>query len=243
MSEDAKTVAALNAELQAIDIELRQITEQERESENGIGELALQARRGDREAIAKLDQFDAFCAKALSDRRRLQAARVSVEAELVTALAVIEREAEKARAGEAREINEVFRKRGVDLDAGIRTFVDNYRSLRDDAAALANLGVRSINPELVRVNTLRALSAALQGTDLGLPLVPPLQRHSFSSLVDKWANFADRHIATVLGEPMPATPTNGHDATPAEIEVPPAIIDTTADDPNFVIKPAQPRAP
>jgi hypothetical protein len=39
------------------------------------------------------------------------------------------------------------------------------------------------------------------GTDLGLPLVPPLARRTFSQLVGGWSGTAERWIDTVLQEP------------------------------------------
>lgn len=245
MSNETKTVADLNAELAQIDADLLGLTETERKAEKGIGELSLAARRGDQEAQGKLEQFDASCAATTIDRRRLLAARVSVEAELVVAQAIVDCEAAKTRAREAKEITEVFRERGAKIDAGIRAFVDEYFNLRSDAAALARLGV-GINSELVRVNSLRALSAALQRTDLGLPKVSPLQRHSFAELVGVWAATAERWIATTLNEPE----SNGERADAAiETEMPPPkaaaphidIHVTDGSDPNFEIKAAQPR--
>ena len=90
MSDKTKTPDELRAEIVQIDAELRQIAEKECEAERGIGELSLEARRGNKQAAAKLDKYDAFCAEAMAARRRLKAARGSVEAELQTAL-VLER--------------------------------------------------------------------------------------------------------------------------------------------------------
>lgn len=231
----AQSVDQLRAEIAQIDVDLQKLADREQAAALAADELALQAYRGDKKAEAKITKHDTERDEAVNWRRRLQVARAGVEGELAAALALEKTEENKARAREAREINAIFRKRGADLDTGIRAFVDNYKSLRDDAAALANLGVRSINSELVRVNSLRSLIAALQRTDLGLPMVPPLQRHSFASLVEKWASMADGWIASVLSEaPPPAPQTNGH----AVEDMPsPAVIDATDDDPNFTIKP------
>ena len=257
MSEHAKTVSVLNSELQQIDIELQQIAEQEREAERGIGELSLQARRGDRKAAAKLDQFDKFAAEATAARRRLKTARVGVEAELATAVAIKRAEEAKSKAREAQEVLRIFRERGSAIDQAFQRAIDEYFNLLADAQRLENLGA-TINADLVGANCRRVVRAALRRLKIeGVDAVPPLDRHSFSELTGKWAGTADRWIAGVLGEPTPSA-VNGHAAAPVEAgtpsEIPPAAARSPSvaphrnihvddgSDPNFEIKPVLPRA-
>jgi hypothetical protein len=196
-----RPIEQLREEIEEIDQDLMRLGEHERDAERGIVALVLLAHRGDEEAEKQINEHEKSRAATVNSRRRLQAARVSIEAELQMAVAVIEREAVKEKAREAKEIVATCRKRGSELDVGLRKLVEDYLAIQGDVAALTRLGATRINPELVRVNCLRALTAALMQTDLGLPLVPPLARHSFSELVGGWSNTAERWIETALTPP------------------------------------------
>ena len=210
MSEHVKTMSALNSELQQIDIELRQIAEQEREAEHGIGELSLQARRGDKEAASKLDQFDKFSAEVMATRRRLKAARSSVEAELQTALVLERTEETKSKAREAQKILATFSKRGAAIEAGLRKVLADYAGIQADMATLSDLGMTKVNPELVKANCRRAFRAALIPirTDLEMTLVPPLERRGFSDLVAAWSGNVEQTIRTILKDDPQEAPAS-----------------------------------
>ena len=138
----------------------------------------------------------------MNNRRRLQAARASVEAEAQMVLAVADREAVKEKAREAKKVLARFRKRGSSIQEAVRKLIDEYQAGHADAVALSNLGVM-INPEIVRVNSARALRSALMPLrkELGLSLVPPLERHRFPDLFGSWTDSAERQISVILNEP------------------------------------------
>lgn len=130
----------------------------------------------------------------------MQAARGSVETELQMALAVAEREAVKEKAREAKKIVAALRKRGTDIHAGLLKLLEDYTAIQSDMSALSGLGVTRINPELVRAKCRRAMRAALMPirTDLEMPMVPPLERCTFSDLAGAWAGTAERTIEAIL---------------------------------------------
>jgi hypothetical protein len=144
----------------------------------------------------------------------LQAARATVEAELQMALAVAECEAAKAKAHEAKKVIVILRKRGSEIDAGLRKLLEDYTAIQADMAALSNLGATRINSELVKANCRRAMRSALIPirSDLEMPLVPPLERRTFSELVGAWAGTAERMIEAILKQPdatvAPAEPSS-----------------------------------
>ena len=197
------TAEQLRDELRQIDTDLARLGEQEREAEHGIDGLALQARRGDANAEKQVSDLEAACASAAANRRRLKAARCSVEAELQVTLAVAEREAVKERAREARKLLATFRKRGAAMEAMLRKILADYYGIQADMATLANLGMTRINPGLVKANCRRAFRAALIPIrqDLEMTLVPPLERRSFANLVAAWAGTTERLINGILNEP------------------------------------------
>jgi hypothetical protein len=199
----SRSIEQLRDELRQIEDDLARFSEQERDAERGIDALALRARRGDAQAERQISEHETSCASALNNRRRLQAARKSIEAELQIALTLIEREAVKEKAREAKKILAVFSKRGAAIEAGLRKVLADYMGIQTDMATLANLDMTRINPELVKANCKRAFRAALIPirTDLEMTLVPPLERRGFADLVDAWAGSAERLINAILNEP------------------------------------------
>ena len=198
-----RTVEHLRDELRQIDADLARISEKELKAEHAIDDLALQARRGDATAEKQISEHEAACASAAANRRRLKAARCSVEAELQVTLAVAEREAVKERAREARKLLATFRKRGTAIEAGLRKALADYTGIQADMATLANLGMTRINSGLVKANCRRAFRAALIPIrqDLEMTLVPPLERRSFADLVAAWGGTTERLINGILNEP------------------------------------------
>ena len=161
MVTQSEQLMALREEISRIDTDLARLAEQERQAESGIDSLALQARRGDGEAERQLSDYEKSRGAASNNRRRLQAARKSIEAELQIALTVIEREAVKEKAREAKKILAVFSKRGAAIEAGLRKVLADYMGIQTDIAMLANLGMTRISPQLVKSNCKRAFRAAL----------------------------------------------------------------------------------
>ena len=198
-----RSIEQLRDELRQIEDDLARFSEQERDAERGIDAVALRARRGDAQAERQISEHETSCASALTNRRRLQAARKSIEAELQIALTLIEREAVKQKAREAKKILAMFSKRGAAIEAGLRKVLADYMGIQTDMATLANLDMTRINPELVKANCKRAFRAALIPirTDLEMTLVPPLERRGFADLVDAWAGSAERLINAILNEP------------------------------------------
>ena len=195
-----RSIEQLRDELRQIDDDLARLNEQERDAERGIDALALQARRGDGEAERQLSDYEKSRAAASNSRRRLQAARASIEAEVQVAQATAETEARKERACEAKKIVAIFRKRGSEIDTGLRKLLEDYTAIQTDVSALSGLGATQINPRAVKVNCERALRAALMRTGLELPPVPPLERRTFTELVGSWSIGAERWIEAVLKE-------------------------------------------
>ena len=202
-----KSVDELRDELLQIDDDLRRLGEQEREAERGIDSLALLAHRGDMQAEKKIGTYEESRATALSHRKRLQAARASVESELQMVQSVANRETLKEKAREAKKIVERLRNRGPNIGQALRTALQEYAALQEDMASLAGLGMTRITGELVRANCRRTMRAALMPirTDLEMPIVPPLERRTFSELVGAWSGTAERWIESVLNQPEAVT--------------------------------------
>jgi vacuolar-type H+-ATPase subunit E/Vma4 len=70
----------------------------------------------------------------LNNRRRLQAARSSIEAELQAAIATVKWEAKKKRAREAKKIVANLRQRGPNIGLALRTALQEYDALQEDMA-------------------------------------------------------------------------------------------------------------
>jgi hypothetical protein len=213
-----RTVEQLRGELRQIDDELVRLSEQEREAERGIDALALRARRGDGEAERQIVEHEKSRAAALNNRRRLQAARASIEAEIKMAVAAAERDAVKAKARKAKDILATLRKRGAAIETGLRNVLADYAGIQADMAMLADLGMTRINPELVKANCRRAFRASLTPirTDLEMTLVPPLERRSFGNLVGAWSGNVERTIGAILNDDPQEVPAE-EPADPAAV--------------------------
>ncbi len=198
-----RSIERLRKEIVQIDDDLAQLSEQESDAERGIDSLALLAHRGDMQAEKKIGTYEESRATALRHRRRLQAARASVEAELRMAQVVADREAVKGKAREAKKIVERLRSRGPSIGQALHRALNEYVAIQSDMAALAGLGMTRINPELVKANCRRAFRAALTPirTDLEIALVPPLERRGFTELVATWADATEQTIEIILNEP------------------------------------------
>jgi hypothetical protein len=202
-----RSVEQLRDELRQVDADLARLSVQERDVERGIGELSLQARRGDQQAATKLNEYDAFCIESLNTRRRLRAARYSIEGELQVALALERSEETKAKAREAKKIVALLRHRGAAIDATIFKLIGEYDSIAADVNALVALGASQINLRLVQLGCERALRAKLMSIkELELRPVAPLERREFASLTDGWAAGAERWINSILKADEPTTP-------------------------------------
>ena len=176
----------------------------------------LQAHRGDGEAERQIVEHEKSRATASTNRRRLQAARASIEVELQMATSLAEREVVKQKAREAKRIVAQLRDRGADIDATMCKLINEYNSIADDVAALAALGASQINLRLVQLGCERALRAKLMSIkELELRPVAPLERREFASLTDAWAAGAERWINSILKADEPTTPA-GADRPVAE---------------------------
>jgi hypothetical protein len=197
-----RSVEQLREEILQIDTDLAQLSAQERDAERGIDALALQARRGNGEAERQIGEHEKCRASAQNNRRRLKAARASIESEIQMALAGAERKAVKEKAREAKKIIAQLRNRGVDVDTIIRNLIDEYNSIAADVVALAALGASQIKLRLVQLGCERALRAKLASIkDLELRPVAPLERREFASLTNTWTVGAERWINSILNEP------------------------------------------
>jgi hypothetical protein len=156
------SLGQLNEELLQIDADLARLDEQEREAELGIDSFALKARRGDTNAQKQIEEYEALRATVSNSRRRMKAARASIDAEVQLVQTTAAAEARRDKAREAQKILEALRKRGADMDAGLRKLVEDYTAIQADMATLCALGATKINPELVGANCRRAMRSALQ---------------------------------------------------------------------------------
>src|SRR5262249_38062480 len=151
----------------------------------GIDSFALKARRGDTTAQKQIEEYEALRATVSNSRRRMKAARASIDAEVQLVQTAAAAEARKNKAREAQKILETLRKRSTDIDAALRKLVEDYTAIQADMAALCALGATKVNPELVRAVCRRAMRSALQPvrTDLEVSSMPPSERRTFLQLV------------------------------------------------------------
>jgi hypothetical protein len=182
------------------------VSEQERAADREIDSLALQARRGDEAAESQIGEHEKSCAAALTNRRRLQAARASIEAEINIALATADREAARERAREAKKLLEEFRQLGVETDDGVRKLLANYARLHSMMAEFDSLGVTRISGEVVKANLRRALRTSFIQVrqDLEIPSMPPLERRTFGDVIRAWAASIQQGIARADPPEAPA---------------------------------------
>jgi chromosome segregation ATPase len=138
-----RSIEELRDELRQIDADLVRLVEQEVEAKHGIDGLALQARRGDMNAEKQIGDLEAACTSSAVNRRRLKAARCSVEAELQMVLANAEREATKEKAREAKRLLAIFRERGAGIEAGLRKVLADYHGIQADMATLGRVLINS----------------------------------------------------------------------------------------------------
>jgi hypothetical protein len=201
----ARSVEQLREEIAAIGRDLATIAALDAKAGRIIDEFALPAHRGDANAKKRLDEIEHARISTIEKRRRLQAAREGIEAEIRMALAAADREEVREKAREAKKIVARLRNRGADVDATIRKLIEEYNSIADDVAALSALGVSQVNLRLVQLGCERALRAKLTSIkDLQLQPVAPLERREFASLTDTWAVGAERWINSILNEPAKA---------------------------------------
>src|SRR5215471_6827775 len=151
-----RSIEQLNEELLQIDADLARLDEQEREAELGIDSFALRARRGDTNAQKQIEEYEALRATVSNSRRRMKAARASIDAEVQLVETAAAAQARKDKAREAQKILETLRKRGTDIDAALQKLVEDYTAIQADMAVLCGLGATKVNPELVRANCRRA---------------------------------------------------------------------------------------
>jgi len=115
-------------------------------------------------------------------------------------LVAAEVEVRKEKAREAHKILATFRKRGAEIDNGLRKLLQEYMAIQADMSALCALGVTRLSPDLVRANSRRAIRSALQPirADLEMSPMPPSEQRTFSLLVVPWADSAERTINAIL---------------------------------------------
>lgn len=202
-----RSIEELHAEIEVIDHELAKLSELDTKARRIVDELSLPAFRGDQKAKKKLDEIEHHRLVAVAKRGHLQSAREGIEGEIQQAIAIVNREATREKAREARKLLATFRQRGREMDTALHKLLDDYAGIASDMATLTSFGVTRINGEMVKANCRRAMRSALIPIrqDLEMTLVPPLERRSFSDLVSAWSGTAEQIIKTILHEPEETT--------------------------------------
>jgi hypothetical protein len=149
-------------------------------------------------AIRRLEEINSELSALRDSNATLNAALKEARKREAAAAAAKSVEAERERAEKAAPIATRLAERGSIIDAAIKTYRDNRAGIQSDIDELIRLGVPVPSRDLVRVNLHRAHDAALTGIDKTARPVPPLQRHSYSSLLQGWALPAQNWISSKL---------------------------------------------
>jgi len=167
-------IGAAKAELKVVD-ERRAAIAYDAETVGGETKKEFDRLAKDRLALqTRLEGLDHALAGA---RRRVSAADADVEDE-----------AARRRAAEALELLDAFAKRGAALDSKFSQVIHEYQALCGDFRQLEKLGFPPTTYALVQLNMRRAATAALMSAGLAEAFLAPLDRRSFSQVVDGWTS-------------------------------------------------------
>jgi hypothetical protein len=166
--------------------------------------FSLDARIGDADAKREMAKLNDARNALLTEIGDLDAALVEVRRRMGAARQTAALEAEAERARQAAPIVERLAARGAQMDSELQAFREHHAAIQADLNALARLGVPTPSRDLVAVNLNRALDAATMGLDSSRRPVPPLQRHSFTSLLHGYDLPAQRWVETKLNANNPA---------------------------------------
>jgi hypothetical protein len=197
-----RTIDGFCEEIAQIESRLAESKQLDEKAQGVIDDLALSVYRGDPQAKKKLDGITGARASESEKRRMLEAALENSKAELLQAQAEANREAARERMKEARRIVDEFRGIGAEIDDNMRKVLAGYQKIQTVMAQLTNLGVVRFSGEVVRANVRRSMRSSLISIhrDLELPLMPPLERRTFDSVVTAWVSNIERMIAMGEGE-------------------------------------------
>jgi hypothetical protein len=187
MTSDALTLAeAKHAELAA---RLDRAREQVETHRKKAHELAFVAEARDDDGAKRLaTKLLADAAKLEADiTHRLEPAVAEAERRVKAAKDAAAKQAQRAKAEEARALAARLEQLGAAIDAGFDQVRTAQREFSDVLDALRRLDAPAPSRELIEVNSKRALDAALAGVHPEARPVPTLQRHRFADLGRGWA--------------------------------------------------------
>ena len=161
-------------------------------SENGDPEAKRQAATLAKAAAALEESIEHSLTPAVAEAAR-QVAAARLEAD---------NEAKRETAIKAREVAARLAARGAALDEGLRQAREAYLAFQSDLRELARLGAPAPSPNLIEVNSRRALDAALAGFHSQIRPVQKAQQHSFNELLRGWALPSERWAAGILDAPL-----------------------------------------
>jgi hypothetical protein len=156
------------------------------ETQTEAKEIAFAACTGEADARKRLDRLHIETAKISAEISSLEAALVEARRRVAEALASETDAAQLAKAQQAMEMVDAFTKRGAELDAALAAFLNEYAAMTADFYKLEGLGYAPTTWALVKMNMSRAVSTALQFTELRQAFLAPHERRNFVTVVEGW---------------------------------------------------------
>jgi hypothetical protein len=170
--------------------------------------LSYSAHRGDPKARKRLDSLHLEHAKADSEFLSIDAALSEAQNRVRDAEASVAKAQAAVKASQILDLLPNLREHGKLLDEALRSLVENYEKFQNTARTIRALTApgtddagkplsteKAVPSEaLMRVGCRQALKAMLCHTDLEVERLAPHERHTFSEIVNGWAE-SIRHWA------------------------------------------------
>jgi hypothetical protein len=184
----------------------KHILQEQAESANERGRVALSAHTGDKKARSRLDEINLAVAKFNSEFASIDAAIETAAKKLTDAKAAEAQAADKAKALQIAELNSKLKEKLDNADDAFADAIGSVLSARALLMEMRALGLLSPTDQLFRINAVTAIKTVIQQlpdpwiNDFEFSRLAPSQKKQFKPLSTAWHDQVANQIAARLEE-------------------------------------------